>query len=98
MIPPINYVADWRYIRQRKQTKINKYADRENTTRIDHNYRVGDKFMTNMSSVYKYETPFRGPYETFRTWTNQTVALQTGVVTKIIDIQNIKPYNDLDLE
>ena len=45
IILPINHVADWRYIRQRKQTQINKYLDRENTTRIDYDYRVGDKVL-----------------------------------------------------
>ena len=98
MILPINHAADWRYIYKRKQTKINKDVDCENTTRIDHNYRVGDKVMTNMSSAYKYETPFRGPYEIFRTWTNGIVTLQKGAVTNIINIRNIKPYNDADVE
>ena len=48
MILPINHVADFRYICQRKHKQINKYLDRENTTRIDYDYRVGDKFMTKM--------------------------------------------------
>ena len=67
MILHINNVADWRYIRQRKQTQTNKGVTRENTTRIDHNYRVGDKVMTNNMPSYKCETPFRGPYEIFQT-------------------------------
>ena len=36
MILPMNNVADWRYIRQRKQTQIYNYVIREKTTRIDH--------------------------------------------------------------
>ena len=43
MILTINHVADWSYIYQRKQAKINKYVIGENTTRIDNDYRVGDK-------------------------------------------------------
>ena len=53
MIPPINHVVDWRYIRQRKKMKINKGLNRKNTTRIDYYSRVGDKVMTNMRSEYK---------------------------------------------
>ena len=75
MILPINHVVDWMYIRQHKQTQINKDAARENNTRIDHYYRVGDKVMSKMRSEYKYETPFRGRYEIFRIWTNGTVTL-----------------------
>ena len=98
IILPINHVAYWRYIRQRKQTQINKGVNRENTTRIDYNYRVGDKVMTKMRSAYKYETLFRGPYDFFQTWKNGAVTLQTGLVTHKINIRNIKPYNDSDVE
>ena len=62
MIPPKNHVADWRYICQNKQKKINKDVACENTTGIDHDYRVGDKVMTKNMSGYKYKTPFRFPY------------------------------------
>ena len=41
---------------------MNKDVARENTTIIDHDYRVGDKIMTNMRPEDKYETPFRVPY------------------------------------
>ena len=98
MILPINHVADRRYIRQRKQTQINKYLDRENTTRIDYDYRAGDKVLTKMRSAYKYKTLFRGPYEIVWTWKNGTSNLLIGTVTHIINIRNIKPYNDADVE
>ena len=97
MINSINHVADWRYTRQHKQTQINKYVNRENTNRIDYDYRVGHEVMTKMRSAYKYETLFISSYENFRTWTNRTATLRTGAVTHIINIHNIKPYNDADL-
>ena len=53
-ILPINYVADWRFIRQRKQAQIDKDVIRENSTRIDHDYILGDKLMTRTNSAYKY--------------------------------------------
>ena len=46
MILPIKHVAYFRYIRQRKPAQIDKDVIRENTTRINHDYRVGDKVMT----------------------------------------------------
>ena len=93
VILPINHVADWRYIPQRKQAQIYKDAIIENTTRIDYDYGLGDKVMEKNKSVYKYETLFKGPYVIFHTWTNKTVTLRTGAVTTIINIHNIKPYN-----
>ena len=43
MILPINNKEDWGYIHQRKQSQIEKYVIRKNSTRIDHNYRVVDE-------------------------------------------------------
>ena len=93
MIIPINYVVDWRYICQHKHAQIDKYIIRGNTTRIDHNYRAGDKVMTLTKSSYKYKTPFRGLYGIFHTWTNGSVILRTSSVKMRINICNVKPYN-----
>ena len=46
MILPINHVADWRYIRQRKQTQIDNDAIQEKNNRINHDYRVIDTVLT----------------------------------------------------
>ena len=92
-IPPINHVADWRYICQHKQTQIDNYVIRENTTIIDHNYREGNKVMTLTKSAFKYKTPYRVPYKKFQMWTNGNVTLIMGAVTTRINIRNIKPYN-----
>ena len=70
MILPINHIVDWRYIRQRKQLQIGKDVIRENTTRIDHYYIVGDELMIITKSLYKYETQFKSLYEIVHTWTN----------------------------
>ena len=98
MILPINHIADWRYIRHCKQVKINKDAIRENTTGTDNNYRVGDKFLTRNKSAYKYETLYKGPYDIFQTWNNGIIAIPTVAVTMRINICNIKPYNNTDVE
>ena len=42
MILSINHAADWRYIRHRKQTEINKHVISENNTRTDHDYILED--------------------------------------------------------
>ena len=41
MILQINYIANWRLIRQRKQAQIDKDVIRNNSTRVDHNYIIG---------------------------------------------------------
>ena len=92
MIIPINHVADWRYIRQRKKTQIDKYLIHENTTRIDHDYSVGGQFIMGSKSVFKYKTPFKGSYETVQKLTNVSVTLQMGAVTTRLNICRINPY------
>ena len=55
--------------------------------------------MIRKHSDFKYETPFKFPYESFQTWTNGTIILQTGAVTTRINIPRIKHYYNLtDLE
>ena len=46
MIIPINHVPDWRYICKCKQNQIDKDVTLGNTTRIGHDYKVGNKVMT----------------------------------------------------
>ena len=54
--------------------------------------------MKEMRSAYKYKTLLRDPYKFFRTWKTGTVTLQTGAVPHRINICNIDPYNDANLE
>ena len=62
MILPIKHNIDWKSIRHQNQTQINKDNILENDSRFDHAYKVGDKFMIDIHSAYKYETPYEGPF------------------------------------
>ena len=98
MILPINHIENWGYIRQRKQSQIGKYVICKNSTRIDHDYNIGDKVMVRINQAYKYKTPFQGPYEIFQIWTNRTVTIQTGAFADRLNIRRIKPYNSPEVE
>ena len=87
IIIPINNVPGWRYIYKCKQTQIDKDITLENTTRIGHDYKLGDKVMTKNRSSYKYENPIRGPYDFFQIWKNGTVTLRMGEVPHRINIR-----------
>ena len=54
--------------------------------------------MARNKSAYKYETLFKGLYGIVQMWTNSTITLQTVAVTTGINIRNIKPYNNTDVE
>ena len=62
MILPINHTANWRLICQLKQAQKDKEVIHENSTRVNHDYRIGDWFMVRLKN-FEYETPFKGPYE-----------------------------------
>ena len=62
MIIPINHIAECKYILHHKQVQIEKYVIQENSTRIGHDYRVGDRVMIIKHAGFKYETTFKGPY------------------------------------
>ena len=70
MILPINHILDCRYIRQRKQAQIEKYIICKNSTKIDYDYRFGDKVIIRNKAAYKHETLFKGQYNIVQTWTN----------------------------
>ena len=57
MILLIKNKVDWELIRQQNQMQINKDNIHKYIKRVDHDYKVGDKFMLNIYSLYKYETP-----------------------------------------
>ncbi len=63
MIFNIKHVANWEYIRQRKQQIIDKNNQRENARRVKHVYSVGDQVLLKRGTENKYETPYKGPYE-----------------------------------
>ena len=94
MTPPINHVADWRYIRQRKQKKIENCVIWGNANITDHDYRVGDKLMALTKLAYKYKTPYSGLYKIVQTWKNGTVTPIMGAVSMRINIHNTKTYNN----
>ena len=75
MILPISHIENWRYMCHRKQAQVEKYIIRENSTRIDYDYNIGDKVMVRRNQAYKYETPFQGPYEIIQMWKNGTVII-----------------------
>ena len=79
MIFLIKHNVDQKLIRQRKQAQINKDNICENRHRVDHQYKVGDKVILTKHTVYKYETPYTGPFVIAQFFTtNGTVNLQCG--------------------
>ena len=93
MILPIKHIADLKFICQRKHAQIEKYIIRKKLTIINYDYRVGYQVLLTNKSEYKCETPFKGTYKIFQTWTNGTVTLLMGAVTTRMNNRHINTYH-----
>ena len=93
MILPIKFKADWALIEQQKQICINKSNKRENSKRIKHNYKIGDKvLLKNPGILRKMSTPYSGPYKVQEVFTNGTISILKGAVVQRVNIRRVQPY------
>ena len=92
MIFNIQHIANWEYIKQRKQRLINLNNKRENSKREQHVYQVGDKVLLNRGTENKYESPYLGPFEIMKVNDNGTVRLKVNAVEDTYNIRRIIPY------
>ena len=75
-ILPIKHMVNDELINHQNQTQNNKDNTRKNRNRVEHSYKVGDKLMISNHAVYKYETPYKGPFMIKRCFTNGKINLQ----------------------
>ena len=59
MIPPIDHIANLRYICQREKMQIEKDVIRKKITRTDHYYRIGDKAMVRRNRLINTKHRFK---------------------------------------
>jgi len=89
----IPYVADWDYIRQRKQRIIHENNARENAKRKAHQYRQGDKILVATPPHQKFGGPeYTGPYVITAVNDNGTVTIRKDAYFDTINMRQIKPY------
>jgi len=92
-ITNIQFEANWTHIKQLKQRLISKNNQRENSKRISHTYKKGDKVLFKEIQKSKYgQNPYSGPHEVLSVNDNGTVILKKGIVIQPLNIRLIKPY------
>ena len=92
----ISFVADWQYIKERKQHRILQNNKAENAKRREHTYHPGDEVMVKADPHRKLEGErFEGPYTVAQVFDNGTVQLSRattgGAVLQTWNIRNVKP-------
>ena len=85
---------DWDEIRERKQNKIKKNNERENTGRIDFTYRKGDLILIKRpGTIRKLSIPFEGPYKVIRHNKNGTVTYEKSLnVYETVNLRRVYPF------
>ena len=93
MIFNIQHLANWEFIKQRKQKIINLNNKKENAKRVQHVYQVGDKVLLHRGTENKYESPYHGPFVIMQVNDNGTVCLKVNAVEDTYNIRRIIPYH-----
>jgi hypothetical protein len=93
----VSFEADWQYVKDRKQQRILHNNRRENATRAEHTYKVGDQVMVRLDPSRKLDgARFTGPYAAHQVHDNGTVRLSRvadngGAVYQTWNIRNVDP-------
>ena len=93
----VQFQADWKYIKDRKQKLINSNNARENSNRIPYTYQVNQQVMLDVTGTTKAkyaQNPYKGPYKVLKVNDNGTVVLQMGAIIDTVNIRNIKPFKE----
>ena len=89
----VKHLANWTYIKERKQRLINANNRKENAKRRPHTYQVNDRVLVKDAQKLKYGTDsYHGPYSITEVHDNGTVRIQMGAVSDVYNIRNIHPY------
>ena len=96
--PSDGRVAEWQYIKERKQRLIKQNLAKENAKRVPHVYTVGEQVLILQNPNRKHGSDrYKGPYTVTHVHDNGTVRLEQrtnngGVLSQVWSIRNIFPY------
>ena len=93
MIFNLKSLINWKAISIKKQQLVDKANLRENTKRVDFDYRVGQKAYVINSDIHRtLNGPKFGPFEITDIYTNGNVRIQRGAVNERINIRRLEPH------
>ena len=94
MLFDIPFLADWNNIGDYRQRQTNLNTKRENRTRKDWYYKVGDKVLLWKDGILrKSESRYdRDPWTITSVHTNGTIRVQCGSKSEQLNIRRVTPY------
>jgi hypothetical protein len=94
MLFDIPFLADWNKIGDYRQRQTDRNTARENKTRVDWDYKVGDKVLVRKDGILrKTESRYDGdPWTIMSVHTNGTIRVQRGTKSERLNIRRVTPY------
>ena len=88
-------IVDWGKIKELKRISAEKSNERENKSRLQHEYSVGDKLLIIISDIKsKMASPTERPYEICKVYQSGLVKIFRGNYKEVIHIRRLKPYHE----
>jgi len=96
MLFHIPFVADWKQIGEYRQHQTDRSNNRENSTSVDYDYKVGDKILIRQDGIIrKAEFIWRkDPWTITTVHTNETIRIQCGTKSERIYIRRVTPFSE----
>ena len=99
MIMQTKIRVDWELIKKMRRQNMIRNNIRENSKRLEHAYKVGDKVLIvkvreQREKEPKLRKPIEGPYEITRVYRNGTVEILCGNYYEKINIRRLQPYKE----
>ncbi len=96
MLFDIPFIADWKQIGEHRQHQTDLGNERENKTRADFDYKVGDKILIRKDGIlHKAESRrIKEPWTIMRVHTNGTIRIQCGTKSERINIRRVTPFSE----
>ena len=89
----MSYIADWTVIGKHRQASVDRDNARENASRVDFDYAVGQKVLLKKDGILrKAEDKNEGPYNVTQVHTNGTIRIQCRTISEQINIRRVTPF------
>ncbi len=96
MLNPFSTQINWDELLKRKQETIDKYDFKENSKRLDFDYKIGDKVLILNKATFRNKldpsTLPEGPWEIKQVHANGTVSIQRNNYLERMNIRRLRPF------
>jgi hypothetical protein len=96
MLFDLPFLANWNKIKDYRQLQKDCSAERENSKRIDYDYKVGDKVLIVKEGILrKAESRYgKEPWTITTVHTHGTIRVQCGSKSERINIRRVTPFSE----